>query len=73
MPDAPPCQRQQELMEKVQYHLIRIADLSRATAEAVANQNENLVRELDKQVESELGSKERALGALREHRREHGC
>jgi hypothetical protein len=63
----------QELMDRVQTHLHRIADLSRATAEAVRNRNENLTRELDKQVENELGAKERALGALRQHRHEHGC
>jgi hypothetical protein len=60
-------------MEQVQDHLIRIADLSRATAEAVANESENLVRELDKQVEREIGSKERAIGRLRQHREDHGC
>jgi hypothetical protein len=69
----PSCPQQQSLMVEVQTHLLRIADLSRATAEAVANRNENLTRELDKQVEEEIGAKERALGALREHRRDHGC
>ena len=38
-----------------------------------ANRNENLVSELDKLVENALGAKERALGALRQHRKEHGC
>ena len=69
----PPCPQQQDLMVEVQTHLLRIADLSRATAEAVANRNENLTRELDKLVEMEIGAKERALGALRQHRRDHGC
>jgi hypothetical protein len=61
------------LTEKVQQHLIRIAELSRAAADAVASRNENLLRELDSLVEHELGAKERALGALRQHREEHGC
>lgn len=69
----PPCPQQQKLIEEVQDHLIRIAELSRATADAVANRNENLTRELDKQVEAEVGKKERALGRLRQHREEHGC
>jgi hypothetical protein len=68
-----PCRKQQSLIDCVQQHLLRIADLSRDTAEAVANRNENLTRELDSQVEKELGEKERALGALRQHREEHGC
>jgi hypothetical protein len=28
---------------------------------------------IDKEIENTLGEKERALGALREHQREHGC
>ena len=68
-----PCREQQSLIECVQEHLLRIADLSRDTAQAVASRNENLTRELDSQVEQELGAKERALGALRQHRHEHGC
>ena len=73
MSAVPPCLEQQRLMEIVQQHLIRIADLSRATADAVGHRNENLVRELDRQIEREIGAKERALGALRQHREEHGC
>ena len=74
MPDfIPACRRQQELIDCVQQHLIRIADLSRATAEALQNGNDNLALELDQETEHELGKKERALGALREHRHEHGC
>ncbi len=70
---TPPCLRQQELIKHVQEHLLRIAELSRATADALANGHEALVPELDSQTEQEVGAKERAMGALREHRREHGC
>jgi len=70
---ASECAQKQTLMQHVQDHLIRIAELSRATAEAIANEAENLVRELDKQVEREIGAKERCLGALRQHRHDHGC
>jgi hypothetical protein len=73
MPDSPPCTEQQRLIEEVQMHLLRISELSRAMADAVANRNENLTRELDKEAEREIGEKERALGALRQHRKEHGC
>jgi hypothetical protein len=38
-------------MEKVQQHLIRVAELSRAAADAMAARNENLVREPDSLVE----------------------
>jgi hypothetical protein len=75
MSDAsgPPCREQQSLIDCVQSHLLRIADLSRDTAAAVASRNENLTRELDVLVEREIGAKERALGALRQHRKDHGC
>ena len=74
MPQLPPaCIEQQRLIAEVQQHLKRIAELTRATSEAVANRNENLTSELDRQTEQELGKKERALGALRQHRKDHGC
>ena len=74
MADTPsPCRRQQELVEDVQRHLIRISELTRAVAEALANKNENLAAELDRQVDLELGLKERGMGALHQHRKEHGC
>ncbi len=72
-PSQPACPQQQKLIGEVQKHLIRIAELSRAAADAVANGNENLTRELDKQVEAEIGKKERARGRLRQHREDHGC
>jgi hypothetical protein len=68
-----PCPRQQELIEDVQNHLIRISELARATSEALAHGNTGLASELDKEVEVELGVKERAMGALHQHRKEHGC
>ena len=68
-----PCPRQQEIMEELQEHLMRLAALAREEAEAVRTGSENLWMAIDKQIESELGEKERALGALKEHRREHGC
>jgi hypothetical protein len=67
------CSEQLRLMENVSQHLRRIAELGRAAADAVANSNENLAREHDMQLENELGAKERSLGALRQHREEHGC
>ena len=74
MGDTPrTCAEQQRLIDEVQGHLIRIAELSRATAEALASRNENMTAVLDRQVETALGEKERALGALRQHRKDHGC
>jgi hypothetical protein len=69
----PPCVQQQTLISEVQDHLIQISELTRAIADALANGNENTAAEMDKQVDVELGKKERAMGALHQHRKEHGC
>jgi hypothetical protein len=69
----PPCRQQQELIAAVQEHLIKISQLTRSVAELLANKNENAAAELDSQVDVELGKKERAMGALHQHRKEHGC
>jgi hypothetical protein len=69
----PACIQQQKLIAEVQHHLIQISQLTRAIAEALANGNENIAADMDKQVDLELGKKERAMGALHQHRKEHGC
>jgi len=69
----PPCRQQQELINQVQENLMRISELTRVTAEALRTGNENFAPELDKQVDIEFGKKERAMGALHQHRKEHGC
>jgi hypothetical protein len=70
---TPPCLTQQQLIADVQEHLMQISKLSRAVSEALASGNENFAAELDKQVDLEFGKKERAMGALQQHRKEHGC
>ena len=67
------CPQQQTLIEAVQVHLSRIVALTQETSAAVANRDDKLTRDLDIRVEQEIGAKERALGALRQHRKEHGC
>ncbi len=66
------CPEQMRLIEKVRFHLKRIAELSDLTAGALGMDMER-VTEFDKQTELEIGEKERALGALRQHTFEHGC
>ncbi|HWD00395.1 MAG TPA: hypothetical protein VG456_26745 [Candidatus Sulfopaludibacter sp.] len=68
-----PCARQQELIEEARMHLLRISELTRIIAAAVDEGDDTRLDQLDKEVEMELGYKERAMGALYEHRREHGC
>jgi len=68
-----PCLRQQKLIAAVQRHLTRLSALTRAAADALLDGNENAAKEMDQQAEREFGAKERAMGALRRHRHEHGC
>jgi hypothetical protein len=67
------CERKNELIAKVQQHLLRLAELSRQEVDLIKNQHSNTWLLVDKQIEAELGEKERSLGALKEHIREHGC
>jgi len=41
--------------------------------DALASRNHNSWKAIDQQIELEIGEKERCIGALNEHRREHGC
>jgi hypothetical protein len=68
-----PCARQQQLMAEVQRHLVRLADLAHEEAEALKVNGSREWLAIDKEIEFELGEKERALGALKGHRQEHGC
>jgi hypothetical protein len=52
---------------------IRISELTRTIAEALANGNESFAAELDKEVDLELGRKERGMGALHQRQKEHCC
>jgi hypothetical protein len=67
------CQKQQELIVAAQRHLAKLADLARAQEQALNNRSENTWLAIDKEIETTIGEKERALGALRQHQEEHGC
>ena len=69
---ALPCLRQQELIGEVQKYLIELSRLAREEAEVVKYKDGRWL-EIDKKIEQTLGDKERAIGALREHRETHGC
>ncbi len=73
MPNGAECPEKAKLIASTQAILERIARLATEQREALANEAENLVRTIDERIEHELGAKERALGALRQHRSEHGC
>jgi len=68
-----PCERQQELIAEVQRHLQRISELSKKEVGVIAKGIHSEWLALDKEIEAELGEKERSLGSLKEHQEEHGC
>jgi hypothetical protein len=68
----PPCLTQQQLIAGVQEHLMQISNC-RGPYLKRWRTGTKIAAELDKQVDLEFGKKERAMGALQQHRKEHGC
>lgn len=73
MTDSVACAERDTLIDSTQECLLRLADLARHQAEALCNGSTNVVMAIDKQIEQTLGEKERSLGALLQHRQDHGC
>ena len=67
------CGRRAKLAQAVQEILQRIADLTKAQLETFQRRDETELMRLDKELENAMGLKERSIGALREHEKEHGC
>jgi hypothetical protein len=67
------CPRQQELVAETQGYLMQLSELARREADAIQSRDEQEILAIDKEIEATLGNKERTLGALYEHRAEHGC
>ena len=67
------CEEQQRLAEVVQRALTALAELAHAEREALRTGDQQLIMAIDKQIENTMGEKERGMGALRQHRLEHGC
>lgn len=60
-------------MTAVQQHLVHLAELARAEAEAITSKSDNTWLAIDREIENVVGEKERALGAFKQHQTEHGC
>ena len=67
------CQQKDELIQKVQQHLLRLAELAKREAKIIRDTEDVIWLAIDKEIENEIGSKERCLGALKQHQKEHGC
>jgi hypothetical protein len=53
--------------------LRKLATLAAQEADLVASGDEPKMDAVDQEIENVLGEKERAIGALKQHRTEHGC
>lgn len=69
----PACERQSQLRAEVNSILERIDQLNKEQMEALKKRDDERLLQLDKQLELVFGEKERAFGALFQHRDEHGC
>ncbi len=67
------CPRREELTAEVEAALQKIIEASKSAQEAIRGDNEPDLMRFDRELESAVGRNERALGALEEHKREHGC
>jgi hypothetical protein len=67
------CLKKQQLLAAVETQLETVAKLALTEVNAIKHEAEIIWMEIDKQIELALGEKERSIGALLEHRKEHGC
>jgi hypothetical protein len=62
-----------KLMEDVRETLSLLTELIQRQREAIGSAPENTILAIDREIENKLGEKERRMGALKQHRTEHGC
>ena len=67
------CPVREDLTTKADVVLKQIAELLERQIRALAANDQDKLLKLDKELELAFGDKERAFGALRQHKIEHGC
>ncbi len=67
------CGLRDELQRQASDALERVVFLTRQQIDALKAGEMSRLTQLDKDLEITFGEKERAFGALRQHRTEHGC
>jgi hypothetical protein len=65
------CRECDRLQGEVQGALSRLAELTTAQLNAFRAQDHAVFMRLDKELENVMGTKERVIGAMRQHEREH--
>jgi hypothetical protein len=67
------CQEYSRLEAEVEEGLKKLVDNATLQLELFRSHDFSHVMHVDKQLENLVGEKERAIGALRQHVKEHGC
>ncbi|MGH9629080.1 MAG: hypothetical protein ACRD7E_12220 [Bryobacteraceae bacterium] len=67
------CEKQKELRKVAHEILERIALMAEEQVKAMKNEDDERLMAIDIKLETEFGAKERAFGALFEHRKQHDC
>ena len=68
-----PCDEYPRLQRKVQEALEILTRLTEAQLSAFQRNDHSTFMRLDKELEQAVGAKERSIGALRQHVKEHRC
>jgi hypothetical protein len=67
------CQEYASLQHELQLTLQALSDLTKAMLEAFHSRDRGAFSRLDKELETTVGRKERIVGALRQHVKDHKC
>jgi hypothetical protein len=73
MMSATDCRKRKELEKDADSMLSELIRVIEAQRVALTDRNDKKVLALDKRLEIAFGAKERAFGALAQHKKEHGC
>jgi hypothetical protein len=67
------CPEYANLQHELQLTLQTLSDLTKAMLDAFRGNDRNAFARLDKELETTVGRKERVVGALRQHIKDHKC
>ena len=70
---ADQCPEYANLQHELQLTLQTLSDLTKAMLDAFRGKDRNAFARLDKELETTVGRKERVVGALRQHVKDHKC
>lgn len=70
---ADQCQEYAHLQHELQLTLQTLSDLTKAMLDAFRANDRSAFARLDKDLETSVGRKERIVGALRQHIKDHKC